>query len=288
MFLADGWSDFRVLDAGNGMKLERWKDITLLRPDPQAVWPMAESAADAVYLRSETGGGHWEFTKQLPEQWKIQYRDLTFLVRPTGFKHTGLFPEQAVNWDWMRAELDTWKQRHDRAPRVLNLFAYTGGASVACAAAGAEVVHVDAAKGMVAWAKNNAEASGLNSAVIRYIVDDCVKFVKREQRRGNTYDGIVMDPPSYGRGPTGELWKIENDLYPLVADCAALLSDTPAFFLINSYTTGLAASVLKNVLRVALPDGNAVADEVGLPIERDNLVLPCGSSGRWTPDKQNA
>lgn len=283
MFLADQWQDFRVLDAGGGNKLERWKQVTLLRPDPQAVWPMQQRAADAVYLRSDTGGGHWEFQTQLPEQWTISYRDLTFLVRPTGFKHTGLFPEQAVNWDWMRGELDHWKQRNDRAPKVLNLFAYTGGATVACAASGAEVVHVDAAKGMVAWAKNNAEASGLQRAPIRYIVDDCVKFVKREIRRGSRYDGIVMDPPSYGRGPTGELWKIEDDLYPLVADCAALLSDTPAFFLINSYTTGLAPSVLQNVLRVALPAGNAVSDEVGLPIEQDSLTLPCGASGRWTP-----
>jgi 23S rRNA (cytosine1962-C5)-methyltransferase len=203
--------------------------------------------------------------------------------RPTGFKHTGLFPEQAVNWDWMREQLAHWKQTHTRAPKVLNLFAYTGGATVASAAAGAEVVHVDAAKGMVAWAKNNAAESGLKDAFIRYIVDDCVKFVKREQRRGNLYAGIVMDPPSYGRGPTGELWKIENDLYPLAADCAALLSDTPAFFLINSYTTGLAASVLKNVLQVAMPDGCAESDEIGLPIERNGLVLPCGASGRWTP-----
>jgi 23S rRNA (cytosine1962-C5)-methyltransferase len=283
MFLADQWEDFRVLDAGDGNKLERWKQVTLLRPDPQAVWPMQQHAADAVYLRSDTGGGHWEFQTQLPEQWTISYRDLTFLVRPTGFKHTGLFPEQAVNWDWMRGELDRWKLQHERAPKVLNLFAYTGGATVACAASGAEVVHVDAAKGMVAWAKNNAEASGLQDAPIRYIVDDCVKFVKREIRRGSKYDGIIMDPPSYGRGPTGELWKIEDDLYPIVADCAALLSDTPAFFLINSYTTGLAPSVLKNVLRVALPAGNAVSDEVGLPIERDSLTLPCGASGRWTP-----
>ncbi len=283
MFLADKWQDFRVLDAGGGNKLERWNQITLLRPDPQAVWPMADHAADAVYLRSETGGGHWEFQKQLPEQWILPYRDLSFIVRPTGFKHTGLFPEQAVNWDWMRGELARWKQQNTRAPRVLNLFAYTGGATVACAAVGAEVVHVDAAKGMVAWAKSNAEASGLGDAFIRYIVDDCVKFVQRELRRGSKYDGIVMDPPSYGRGPTGELWKIEDDLYPLVASCAALLSDTPAFFLVNSYTTGLAPSVLKNVLRVALPEGNAVSDEVGLPIERDGLTLPCGASGRWTP-----
>ena len=285
MFIADGWNDFRVLDAGNGMKLERWKGITLLRPDPQAVWPMGEHKADAIYIRSETGGGHWEEQRQLPESWQVAYRDLTFVVRPTGFKHTGLFPEQAVNWDWMRSELGRWKKTHECAPKVLNLFAYTGGATVACAASGAEVVHVDAAKGMVAWAKDNAAASGLGGAPIRYIVDDCVKFVKRELRRGNRYDGIVMDPPSYGRGPTGELWKIEDDLYPLVADCAQLLSEEPAFFLVNSYTTGLAASVLKNILRVALPEGETVSDEVGLPIERDNLLLPCGESGRWTPKR---
>ena len=284
MFLADGWKDFRVLDAGGGQKLERWGNVTLLRPDPQAVWPMQEHTADAVYLRSDTGGGHWVFYRELPAQWNICYRDLTFSVRPTGFKHTGLFPEQAVNWDWMRERLAGFAARYGRAPRVLNLFAYTGGASVACAAAGAEVVHVDAARGMVAWAKENAALSGLAGAPVRYIVDDCVKFVKREQRRESRYDGIVMDPPSYGRGPTGELWKIEESLYPLVADCAALLSDTPAFFLINSYTTGLAASVLDDVLRVALPGGAVLAGEVALPIERGSLVLPCGASGRWTPE----
>ena len=283
MYLADGWKEYALLDAGNGNKLERWKDVTLLRPDPTAVWSMDARTADAVYLRASTGGGHWEYTKDLPESWRVRYRGLTFLVRPTGFKHTGLFPEQAVNWDWMGERIAAWKRAHGRAPRVLNLFAYTGGATVACAAAGAEVVHVDAAKGMVAWAKDNAAASGLTGAPIRYIVDDCVKFVKRELRRGNRYEGIVMDPPSYGRGPTGELWKIEECLFPLVTDCAKLLSDEPAFFLINSYTTGLAASVLKNVLTVALPGGHAEADEVGLPIERGGLVLPCGASGRWTP-----
>ena len=281
MYLADEWRDFAVLDAGNGEKRERWKDVVLLRPDPQAVWPMEKQDADAVYLRSSTGGGHWEFHRSLPESWTIRYKQLTFLVRPTGFKHTGLFPEQAVNWDWMGDTLAAWKERHPKeTPRVLNLFAYTGGATAACAAAGAEVVHVDAAKGMVAGAKENAALSGLAEAPIRYIVDDCTKFVKRELRRGNRYDGIVMDPPSYGRGPTGELWKIEDSLYPLVADCAGLLSDAPAFFLINSYTTGLAASVLVNVLRAALPPCTAEADEVGLPIARDNFVLPCGASGR--------
>ena len=286
MYLSDGWQDFAVLDAGGGNKLERWRDAVLLRPDPQAVWPMDnhEAEADAVYLRAATGGGHWEFRRDLPESWRIRYRNLTFLVRPTGFKHTGLFPEQAVNWDWMAERLAAWKGAHPgQTPRVLNLFGYTGGATVACAASGASVVHVDAAKGMVAWAKDNARESGLSDAPIRYIVDDCVKFVKREQRRGNRYEAIVMDPPSYGRGPDGELWKIENDLYPLLADCVQLLSDAPAFLLINSYTTGLAASVLCNALRVALPNAKHIeSDEVGLPIARDKLVLPCGASGRAT------
>ena len=283
MFLADKWQDFRVLDAGGGMKLERWNQIMLLRPDPQAVWPMADQAADAIYLRSETGGGHWEFQKQLPEQWTIQYRDLSFIVRPTGFKHTGLFPEQAVNWDFMRDALTGLAAGVGRRPRVLNLFAYTGGATCACLKAGAEVVHVDAAKGMVAWAKENAAACGLSDAPARYIVDDCVKFVKREQRRGSRYDGILMDPPSYGRGPTGEMWKMEDSLFSLVQDCAQLLSDTPCFFLINSYTTGLAPSVLKNVLSLTMPAGVSCADEIGLPILRDGLVLPCGTTGRWQP-----
>ena len=279
MFLADHWKDYVLLDAGNGMKLERWKGVTLLRPDPQAVWPMGIHDADAGYHRSSSGGGSWEYRKDLPDSWTIQYRDLRFVVRPTGFKHTGLFPEQAVNWDFMAERI----KNHGGPCRVLNLFAYTGGATCALAKAGASVVHVDAAKGMVAWAKDNAKESGLESAPIRYIVDDCVKFVKRELRRGNRYEGILMDPPSYGRGPTGEMWKIENDLYPLVEDCAKLLSDNPAFFLINSYTTGLAPSVLSNVLKNALPYGNVVSDEVGLPIRRDNLVLPCGATGRWTP-----
>ncbi len=285
MFFSDAWQDFAVLDAGGGQKLERWKDVTLLRPDPTAVWPMQAHEADGVYIRSDTGGGHWSFGRALPEQWAISYRDLSFLVRPTGFKHTGLFPEQAVNWDWMRETLAAWQTSQSRAPRILNLFAYTGGATIACAKSGAEVVHVDAAKGIVAWAKDNAKANGLSNAPIRYIVDDCAKFVKRELRRGNRYDGIVMDPPSYGRGPTGELWKIEADLYPLVADCAALLSETPAFFLINSYTTGLAASVLKNVLSAALPKGEIAADEIGLPIGRGGMALPCGATGRWTPKR---
>ena len=284
MFLAENWKDYVLLDAGNGKKLERWTPFTLLRPDPTAVWEMPEHSADAEYHRSQNGGGSWSFSKALPESWNIQYRDLTFLVRPTGFKHTGLFPEQAVNWDWMRQILTDFAFRHPGSrPRVLNLFAYTGGATLSCAASGAEVVHVDAAKGIVQWAKSNASASGLEDAPIRYIVDDCVKFVKRELRRGNRYNGILMDPPSYGRGPTGELWKIEDSLYALVRDCVSLLSDDPAFFLINSYTTGLSASVLRNILQVALPEGNTDAQEVGLPILSRRLVLPCGCSGRWMP-----
>ena len=283
MYLSDSWKDFAILDAGNGNKLERWGGYTLLRPDPQAVWPMEEKEADGVYTRSETGGGHWDFYKELPESWRIRYRELTFIVRPTGFKHTGLFPEQAVNWDFMAKRIALYKQSRGKTPRVLNLFAYTGGATCACAKAGAEVVHVDAAKGMVAWAKDNAAASGLSDAPIRYIVDDCLKFVRRELRRGNRYEGILMDPPSYGRGPGGEMWKIETNLYPLVEECARIFSDDPCFFLINSYTTGLAPSVLKNVLSKALPFGEAEAEEVGLPIGKGPLALPCGATGRWTP-----
>lgn len=282
MYLADSWKDYELLDAGGGNKLERWGDVTLLRPDPQALWPMGEGAverADAVYIRSQTGGGHWEYKRALPESWRVRYRALTFVVRPTGFKHTGLFPEQAVNWDWMAEVVRGAKGRL----RVLNLFAYTGGATCALAEAGAEVVHVDAAKGMVAWAKDNLEASGLAEKPVRFIVDDVMKFVQREIRRGRFYEGILMDPPSYGRGPSGEMWKIEDGLYPLVEECVKLLSPDARFFLINSYTTGLAPSVLSDVLRVALAgaSGKAEADEVGLPIARDGLVLPCGASGRW-------
>ncbi len=284
MFLADQWKDYAVLDAGGGNKFERWGDVTLLRPDPQAVWPMeTPKKVDAHYIRSSSGGGHWEYAKKLPESWEIRYRELSFIVRPTGFKHTGLFPEQAVNWDWMADVVKKADFPKDRPFRALNLFAYTGGATCALAAAGAEVVHVDAAKGMVAWAKDNAAASGLADRPIRFIVDDVMKFVLREQRRGRTYDGILMDPPSYGRGPSGEMWKIENDLYPLVAECVKILSPEAKFFLINSYTTGLAPSVLTSVLKVALKGrgGSITADEVGLPIARGGLVLPCGASGRW-------
>ena len=280
MYLADAWQDYEILDAGNGNKLERWGQVRLLRPDPQAVWPMQEPrSVDARYIRSASGGGHWEYTKTLPDSWTIQYRDLTFQVRPTGFKHTGLFPEQAVNWDWMRSLV----KKAPKPFRALNLFAYTGGATCALAAAGAEVVHVDAAKGMVAWAKDNLALCGLGDRPVRFIVDDVMKFVLREQRRGRQYEGILMDPPSYGRGPGGEMWKIEENLYPLVAECCKLLSPEARFFLINSYTTGLAPTVLSNVLQAALPGrgGRIEAGEVGLPISRGTLVLPCGASGRW-------
>lgn len=280
MYLAEAWQDYEILDAGNGNKLERWGQVRLLRPDPQAVWPMAEPrGVDARYIRSASGGGHWEYAKALPESWTIQYRDLTFQVRPTGFKHTGLFPEQAVNWDWMRGLV----KKGPKPFRALNLFAYTGGATCALAAAGAEVVHVDAAKGMVAWAKENLALCGLGDKPVRFIVDDAMKFVLREQRRGRQYEGILMDPPSYGRGPGGEMWKIEESLYPLVAECCKLLSPEARFFLINSYTTGLAPTVLSNVLQAALPHGGGriEAGEVGLPISRGTLVLPCGASGRW-------
>ena len=279
MYIADGWKDYEIINAGNGNKQERWGSVTLLRPDPQAVWPMEEGKVHARYIRSSTGGGKWEYAKTLPESWNIRYKDLTFIVRPTGFKHTGLFPEQAVNWDWMRGIVS----RSEKPFRALNLFAYTGGATAALASAGAEVVHVDAAKGMVAWAKDNLAASGLGDAPVRFIVDDVMKFVLREQRRGRTYHGILMDPPSYGRGPNGEMWKIEEGLYPLVQECVKLLDPDARFFLINSYTTGLAPSVLSNVLKVALEGrgGSIESDEVGLPITRDGLVLPCGASGRW-------
>lgn len=284
MFLANGWKDFEIIDAGNGEKLERWGDIILLRPDPQAIWPMkAPSYVDAHYLRSNSGGGEWTYNRKLPESWTITYRDLKFIVRPTGFKHTGLFPEQAVNWDFMRKIVSNYKKNSDQPFRVLNLFAYTGGATAALASEGAEVVHLDAAKGMVAWAKNNLEASGLASRPVRFIIDDAMKFVQREKRRGREYEGILMDPPSYGRGPTGEMWKIEEGLYPLVEACAELLSENAAFFLINSYTTGLAPSVVRNTLKLALKGrgGKIEAEEIGLPISKSGLILPCGCTGRW-------
>ncbi len=286
MKTADGWRDYRVIATGDGYKLEDWKGVLLLRPDPQVIWPSGRDldgfpGLNAKYVRSETGGGRWNVLKKMPEEWTVSYRDLKFLVRPMGFKHTGLFPEQAVNWDKMRALIEG----AGREISVLNLFAYTGGATVACAAAGASVCHVDAARNMVERAGENMRLSGLEDRPVRYIVDDCKKFVRREIRRGRKYDAVVMDPPSYGRGPNGEMWKLENELFPLVTLCAEVLSDQPVFFLINSYTTGLQPQVLKNILALALKgrDGRAEAYEVGLPTE-EGIVLPCGCSGLWTKE----
>ena len=285
MWLADNWKDYEVLDTSNGEKLERWGNYLLVRPDPQVVWNTPHTnpgwkKKNGHYHRSSKGGGEWEFFS-LPQQWSIQYGKLTFQLKPFSFKHTGLFPEQAANWDWFSNLI----QNANRPIKVLNLFAYTGGATLAAAAAGASVTHVDASKGMVAWAKENAASSGLSDAPIRWIVDDCQKFVEREIRRGNHYDAIIMDPPSYGRGPKGEIWKIEDAIHPLVSLCSQLLSDKPLFFLINSYTTGFAASVLTYLLGLEVVSkfgGHVVSDEIGLPVTQSGLVLPCGSSGRWT------
>ncbi len=286
MKTADGWRDYRVIATGDGYKLEDWKGVLLLRPDPQVIWPSGRDldgfpGLNAKYVRSETGGGRWNVLKKMPEEWTVSYRDLKFLVKPMGFKHTGLFPEQAVNWDKMRALIEG----AGREISVLNLFAYTGGATVACAAAGASVCHVDAARNMVERAGENMRLSGLEDRPVRYIVDDCKKFVRREIRRGRKYDAVVMDPPSYGRGPNGEMWKLENELFPLVTLCAEVLSDQPLFFLINSYTTGLQPQVLRNILALALKGrgGRAEAYEVGLPTE-EGIVLPCGCSGLWTKE----
>ncbi len=282
MKLATDWKDYAVLATGDGYKLERWGGIVLLRPDPQVIWGarrdlFADPSVHAVYHRSEKGGGAWEYRKKMPAEWEIGYKDLRFKVKPMGFKHTGLFPEQAVNWERMRALIEG----AGRPIKVLNLFAYTGGASVACARAGAQVTHVDAAKGMVERAGENARLSGIAGG-IRYIVDDCKKFVQREIRRGNRYDAVVMDPPSYGRGPGGELWKIEESLFPFVQLCAGVLSERPLFFLINSYTTGLQPAVLANILTLCMPAGGSVdAYEVGLPTE-EGISLPCGAGGMCT------
>lgn len=284
MWIAEGWNEYEVLDTSAGEKLERWGEYILVRPDPQVIWNTPHLAPEwkrknGHYHRSNKGGGSWEFF-DLPEQWKISYANLTFHLKPFRFKHTGLFPEQAVNWQWAGEQI----KKAGRPVRVLNLFAYTGGATVACAAAGASVTHVDASKGMVTWAKENAAASGLADAPIRYLVDDCVKFVEREIRRGNHYDAIIMDPPSYGRGPKGEIWKIEEKVYPLVQLCTRLLSDDPLFFLINSYTTGLQPAVLAYMLNLEVKSrfgGRVEADEIGLPVRGKELVLPCGASGRW-------
>ncbi|HIX07881.1 MAG TPA: class I SAM-dependent methyltransferase [Candidatus Borkfalkia faecipullorum] len=282
MRIAENWKDYTILATGDGYKLERWKDVVLLRPDPQVIWQAQRDLfsypeINAVYRRSDKGGGAWEFRKPMPEEWTVSYRDLTFKIKPMGFKHTGLFPEQAVNWDRMSALI----AGSGRKIKVLNLFAYTGGATVACAKAGAEVVHVDAAKGMVERAGENARLSGIHSG-IRYIVDDCKKFVRREIRRGNRYDAVIMDPPSYGRGPGGELWKIEDSLYSFVQLCTQVLSEDPLFFLINSYTTGLQPMVLHNILKLCLSGrkGKIDAYEVGIATQ-EGIPLPCGAGGMF-------
>lgn len=288
MLVARDWTDYELLDAGAGEKLERWGSIILRRPDPQAIWPPLRDGrywdrAHAVYQRSDSGGGHWRTGSSTPGRWQVSYRDLQFHIEPTGFKHTGLFPEQAVNWDWMRELVENAGRRI----QVLNLFAYTGGATVALAAAGAEVCHVDAAKRMVTRAKENAQLSGLGNRPVRYITDDVIKFIQREQRRGSRYDAIVMDPPTYGRGPTGELWKIEDNLYPLIEQCAVLLSDKPLFFLVNSYTTGFSPIVAANMLKTLVRErfgGTVKFGEVALPISCSDIVLPCGSFGRWSAE----
>ena len=284
MWIADNWKDYEVLDTSGGEKLERWGDYILVRPDPQVIWNTPHEhpswkKKNAHYHRSQKGGGEWEFIS-LPDEWSIRYGNLRFHLKPFSFKHTGLFPEQAVNWDWFSGLI----AGAGRPVKVLNLFAYTGGATVSAAAAGAQVTHVDASKGMVAWAKENAASSGLSDAPIRWLVDDCVKFVEREIRRGNKYDGIIMDPPSYGRGPKGEIWKIEESIWPFVELCTRLLSDDPLFFLINSYTTGLQPAVLSYMLNLAVQKqfgGRVEAQEIGLPVSGNGLVLPCGASGRW-------
>lgn len=285
MRAAENWKDYRLIDTSNGERLEEWKGVTLVRPDPQIIWktdrknPLWRNA-DAVYHRSQRGGGEWEYKKKLPESWKINYGDLTFIIRLTGFKHTGLFPEQAVNWDYMSNLI----RNAGRPINVLNLFAYTGGATLACANAGASVCHVDASKGIVQWARDNAAASGLADKPIRWIVDDCEKFVEREIRRGKTYDAIIMDPPSYGRGPGGEVWKLEDCVYDLVQLCSRVLSDKPLFFVLNSYTTGLSPSVMSYLLSETVGKkfgGSVSADEIGLPVVESKMTLPAGSTAIW-------
>ncbi len=298
MWVAENWKDYQVLDASEGEKLERWGDYILVRPDPQVIWATPHShqgwkKKNGHYHRSSKGGGEWEFFR-LPDEWSISYLlkgageepgcPLTFRLKPFSFKHTGLFPEQAVNWEWFSNLIRRASGKSGSPIRVLNLFAYTGGATLAAAAAGASVVHVDASRGMVGWAKENAAASGLENAPVRWLVDDCVKFVERELRRGNQYEGIIMDPPSYGRGPKGEIWKIEENIWPFLRLAAGLLSKNALFFLVNSYTTGLQPAVLSYMMNQVLPEqmgGHVEADEIGLPVAESGLILPCGASGRW-------
>ena len=283
MDVARDWKDYEILDMANGEKLEKWKDVILVRPDPQIIWksksfPERLKNANARYIRSSTGGGNWDFSKKVPANWQVKYKELIFNIKPMGFKHTGLFPEQAVNWDWMINKI----QHANRDIKVLNLFAYTGGATVACSYAGASVCHVDSSKGMVTWAKENITSSGLQNNPVRYIIDDVVKFVSREIRRGNKYDAIIMDPPSYGRGTNGEVWKFEENISDLVELCTKVLSDRPLFFLINSYTTGISSTVLENILRLNIKaKGKLSSGELGLPMKDSRLVLPCGIFSRW-------
>lgn len=292
MWIADQWENYEVLDTSDGEKLERWGKYLLVRPDPQVIWNTEKKHGgwkkrNAHYRRSSKGGGEWEFF-DLPKQWQVSYRSLIFQLQPFSFKHTGLFPEQAVNWDWFGGLIRKEKENHpDKEIKVLNLFAYTGGATVAAAAAGAAVTHVDASRGMVSWAKENAALSGLSNAPIRYIVDDCQKFVEREIRRGNHYDAVIMDPPSYGRGPKGEIWKIEDSIHGFIRLCTSVLTEQPLFFLINSYTTGLQPAVLSYLLGLELRsfEGKTISEEIGLPVTESGLVLPCGASGRWQRDK---
>ncbi len=281
----NGWQEYKILDSGNGEKLENWHGIILRRPDPQVMWSISDYSKwtniNAIYERSNTGGGMWTNIKDIPDSWLINYKDLTFKIALTNFKHTGLFPEQAINWDYMIEKI----KNSNRPIKVLNLFAYTGGATIACSSAGAEVTQVDASKGMTEWAKENAKLNHLENNKIRFIVDDCLKFVEREKRRGNKYDAIVMDPPSFGRGPKKEVWKFEDSLYNLINACLEILSDKPLFFLINSYTTGISSIVLDNILKTTIlkkyPNGRTDCGEVALPIFKDNMMLPCGIYGIW-------
>lgn len=286
MQVTEGFNEYRLLDLGDGKKLESWNGIVLSRPDPEVIWPCKQSEpwkCDAEYLRNDKGGGHWNVLGNIPDSWQVHYKNLTFNIKLMGFKHTGLFPEQASNWDILIERI----QKSKRDVKVLNLFAYTGGASVAALSAGASVVHVDSSKGMVDWAKENVKSSGLEDKSIRYIVDDVKKFVKREIRRGNKYDIIIMDPPSFGRGSSGEVWDIDKDLYALVKDATELMSDEPIMMLINSYTTGLSMSVLENILKLTMGkkfEGHIVKDELGIKCENENIVLPCGIFARWEPN----
>ena len=287
MIVANNWKDYEILDMANGEKLERWGNIKLIRPDPQIIWndksyPEKWKDANARYNRSKNGGGGWQYNKRLPDAWQIKYKDLTFNIKPMGFKHTGLFPEQAVNWDWMIDKISRATKSDGRKIKVLNLFAYTGGATVACSFAGAEVCHVDSSKGMVTWAKENLISSGLSDRPVRFIIDDVIKFVSREIRRGNKYDAIIMDPPSYGRGKNGEVWQFENSIAELVDLCSKVLSDNPLFFLINSYTTGISSTVLENILKLNIKNKGTFSNgEIGIPMTNSKMVLPCGIYGKW-------